>query len=286
MNHDPVSDADTPPIAHAEAKAGALLLLALVLAVGFVVFVMAARGVFQAQQHLVLIADNSEGVSVGMDMTFSGFAIGRVTRITLGDDGKAHLHVDVPVDHARWLRTSSVFTLERGLVGGARLRAFSGILTDPPLEEGARREVLTGDLAASLPPLLFSAQQLLDNLGEITAADGALQQSLNHLRTFSAALNGRHGALGAVLGSEAEARKLLAALDTARRLLEDARRSLQTLDAVLLDIRAVSGETREATQDLAGLRAEIDTNLRVVGGMIDELSKKWPFARQRTLELP
>ena len=33
----------------------------------------AMRGAFEPTQRLVLIADDSEGVSVGMDMTFSAF---------------------------------------------------------------------------------------------------------------------------------------------------------------------------------------------------------------------
>ncbi len=38
---------------------------------------------FESTQQLVLTADDSEGVSVGMDMNFSGFPIGRVSRIEL-----------------------------------------------------------------------------------------------------------------------------------------------------------------------------------------------------------
>ena len=40
-----------------------------------------------AEQRLVLIADDAEGVNVGLDMTFAGFPIGRVTRVELGADG-------------------------------------------------------------------------------------------------------------------------------------------------------------------------------------------------------
>ena len=103
---------------------------------------MYARGVFEPTQHLVLVAENSEGVVVGMDMTFSGFPIGRVRRVELGADGNVRIVVDVPQKEAHWLRTTSVFTLVRGLVGGTNLRAYSGILTDPPLPDGAVRTVL------------------------------------------------------------------------------------------------------------------------------------------------
>jgi len=39
-------------------------------------FMCCTRGVFEARQRLTLVADNAEGVSIGMDFTFSGFPSG------------------------------------------------------------------------------------------------------------------------------------------------------------------------------------------------------------------
>lgn len=274
------------PITHPEAKAVGLLLVTLALVAAFVVYVMNARGVFEDNQHLLLVAENSEGVAVGMDLTFSGFPIGRVTRIELGDDGKAHIHLDIPRRDARWLRSSSVFTLERGVVGGARLRAYSGILDDPALEDGARREVLIGDASSGVPELVSTMHRLIANVERLTAEDAALSVTLDNLRQFTAALNGRHGALGALLGNEKDVGRVIAALEQSRQLLTDARTSLQKVDAALVDVKAITGNARAATEDLDALRNEVDLNLRKVSGLIDDLNRKWPFARERKLELP
>ena len=139
---------DPPPVKNLEIKAALLLLLMLALVVGSALYVLYARGAFERTQRLVLIADDSEGVVVGMDMTFAGFPIGRVARIELGVDGNARILIDVPRKDARWLRESSIFTMERALVGGTRIRAYSGLLSDPPLPDGAERTVLRGDTAA------------------------------------------------------------------------------------------------------------------------------------------
>src|SRR5215213_6292160 len=116
-------------------RAGMLLGLTLVVATMFLLYVLYARGAFEATQRLTLISDNAEGVGVGMDLSFSGFPIGRVNRIALGDDGRARIEIRVPVKDARWLKQSSIFTLERGIVGGARIRAFTGNLQDAPLAD-------------------------------------------------------------------------------------------------------------------------------------------------------
>lgn len=275
-----------PVIPHAEAKAAGLLLLTLLLIATFVVYVMTARGVFDESQRLVLIAENSEGVAVGADLTFSGFPIGRVVRIELGDDGKAHIHVDVPLHDARWLKTSSIFTLERGVVGGAKLRAFSGVLEDPPLEDNARRDVLIGDAAAGVPELVATMHKLIGNLERLSSEQSPLSASLDNVQQFTAALNGKHGALGALLGNEKDVARVIASLEQTRLMLGEARASLQKLDAALVDVKAITGNTREATEDLDALRAEIDLNLRKVSGLVDDLNRKWPFARERELKLP
>ena len=112
-----------PPVANLEFKA-LLLLIFMALLVGCsALYVLYARGAFESTQKLVLLSDDSEGVVVGMDLTFAGFAIGRVRRIELADDGRARIIVDVPTKDAHWLRTSSVFTLVRGLVGSTNIRA-------------------------------------------------------------------------------------------------------------------------------------------------------------------
>ena len=71
--------------ANIEWKARLLIVFMLVLVASSVLFVLFARGAFDATQKLVLMADDSEGVVIGMDLTFSGFPIGRVQRIELAE---------------------------------------------------------------------------------------------------------------------------------------------------------------------------------------------------------
>ena len=58
------------------------------------------------------------------------------------------------------------------------------------------------------------------------------------------------------------------------------------LRPIVDDAKAISGNVRGASEDLDALRAEVDLNLRKVSGMVDELNRKWPFAREQKLELP
>lgn len=309
----------TPP--HLEFKA-TLLLAALLLMIGAAALYLSyARGAFENTQLLVLVADDSEGVSVGMDITFAGFPVGRVRRTELAADGNVHILVDVPVKDARWLRTSSVFTLVRSLVGGTNIRAYSGVLSDPPLPDGAVRNVLRGDATAEVPRLMAEARQLLQNLNTMSAEGSAVNGSLANLKTFTDKLNAPGGAMGALLGGETQAAKIQTALERTNTLLArldglavkadtqvfgsdglmrdaratvqqlnamllDARASLQKVDAVLAEAKAVGANVNAATTDLGALRANVETSLRNVDGLINELNRKWPFKRDTELKLP
>ena len=303
-----------PGVAHIEAKAIFLMVLLSTLLLGFALYVMYARGVFESTQQLVLVADDAEGVIVGMDLTFSGFPIGRVRRIELSADGKARMVIDVPRQEAHWLRTSSIFTMERGMVGETRIRAFSGMLNDPPLPENSERTVLRGDTAAEIPRLVASARALLENLDNMTRSDASLNTSLAHLGTVTERLSGRYGLLTGVLGSEDKAKKIIDALDRTNTLLAkadsrvfgangmmdgtqaavtqltgvltDVRASLKKVDAVLIEAQAVGSNARVASTDLGALRAEVDVSLRKVNQLVEEVNRKWPFARDTEIKLP
>jgi phospholipid/cholesterol/gamma-HCH transport system substrate-binding protein len=314
-------DAGPRPVRHLEFKAALLLLFTSLLVAGSMLYLLYARGVFEPTQRLVLVADDAEGVVVGMDMTFSGFPIGRVRRVQLAEAGNVHIVVDVPRSDAHWLRTSSVFTLVRGLVGGTTIKAFSGLPTDPPLPDGAERPVLRGDATAELPQVLSAAKQTLENLAAITAQDAALRITLDNLRGTTEKLKGPRGALGAAFGNDADAQKLITALDRANtllarldaltakadtqvfgpdglakearatvvqlnQLLAETRGSLKKVDALLVEAQGIGANVRGATNDLGGLRSEVEANLHKIEGMIDELNRKWPFAKDTEVKLP
>ena len=92
-------------VSHLERKAAALLLLTLALIVGAALYLLYARGAFEPTQSLVLTSDDSEGVTVGMDMTFSGFPIGRVSKLELAPDGNVR-------QLARSIFSDNVFAFE------------------------------------------------------------------------------------------------------------------------------------------------------------------------------
>ena len=298
-----------------EAKAAIVLVMLGLLIAAFVLYVMYARGVFEPTQRLTLVAEDSSGVIPGMDMTFAGFPIGRVRQVDLGDDGKVQITVDVQSKDAKWLRASSVFTLESSIVGETRLRAYTGVLTDAPLPPNSTRTVLRGDATAEIPRIVATARALLENLETMTASGSDVNASLANLSAVTGRMSGRYGVLGGALGGDEEAKKLMEALDRVNAILakadqrvfgkagvmddtqaairqldvvlQDASATLKNVDAVLVEAQAVGANTRAATEDLGALRGEVDASLRKVNRLVEEINRKWPFARSsQEIKLP
>lgn len=316
------------PVRNLELKAIMLLAFTVALIVGAALFLLRARGVFDPKQQLVLVTDNAEGVVAGMDLTFSGFPIGTVKGVSLGETGNVKIRIDVLQKEAKWLRTSSVFTLIKPIIGPTQLRAYSGILTDPPLPDGAERPVLRGDFNEEVGRVIGATKDVLDNLNQLTAQNSDLNHSMANLQVFTEKLQSRSGALHAIFGNEEDARKLVAAVDRANAalaeiqklagngdrlvnhadtrvfgpdgiandaqasvrqlqgLLTDARGSLQRVDSVLKEAQGAVGNVNKATQDLGSLRSEVEDNLLKIEDLINDLNRKWPFAKERKIELP
>jgi phospholipid/cholesterol/gamma-HCH transport system substrate-binding protein len=204
--------------------------------------------------------------------------------------------------------------MERSLVGDTKIRAYSGILADPPLPDGAERTALRGDASEQIPQVMATMRDLLANLERMSADGSPLNASLDNVRSVTERMKGRYGALGGVLGSDENAKRVFGTLDRANALLEktdarlngrggvmddsqaaikqlndllrESRDSLKKVDAVLVEAQAIAANAKVATTDLGTLRTEVDASVRKASQLIDEINSKWPFARDTEVKLP
>ncbi|HNQ03428.1 MAG TPA: MlaD family protein [Thiobacillaceae bacterium] len=324
-----------PLIKNLQFKVGLLLSLTVLLALGLVFYGLYARGLFEPTQTLNLTAPDAEGVSVGMPVSFSGFPIGEVKKMDLSEDGKVLIEVAIPKRDAKWLRHNSQFTLEKGLIGSARIKAHTADLRERPLVDGATLPLLTGEDPTDIAVIKQRVQTLLDNVVAMTQAEAPINRTLGHVETMTGRMAGEYGVLGGVMGSPEKARQVVKIIEqantlmgnvngislkvdgmlakadtqvfgpdgvmdhtrqsvaTVNRMLGEVRESLKKADAILAsaqtasaDVAVITGNVKEATTDMAQLRVEIDDSVRKVNHLINEINKKWPFARDVEIRTP
>jgi hypothetical protein len=127
-------------------------------------------------------------------------------------------------------------------------------------------------------------------------------------------MTGEYGVLEGLLGSPEKARQVTDSLENLRALtarlddlaaktdqwlyaqdgtaekvqlmLSDAQSSLKKMDALMANAVEISADVKEGTQDIASLRAEIDDAVRKANALVNEINKKWPFAREPEVTLP
>ncbi len=324
-----------PSVKYLGVKVGAVLTLIPVIAIGLLLYALYARGVFDRTQGLTLIAPDADGVVVGMPIMFSGFPIGKVSSMALDELGRVRIEVRIKVKDARWLRESSAFSLEKQILGGAKIRAVSPKMQDPELLAGAERQLVSKDAAQDIPQVIARANSILQNVDEIIRPDSSFNQTLANLKSVTERMAGEYGVLGGVTGSPDQAKKVLDTVDSVNALLaslkgvtaradgvlaktddrmfgqggvmDEAKRSVTQLNTILTDardslkkadevlataqattteIKNAASNVKDATTDLGALRTEVDGSIRKVNGLIDEINRKWPFARKTQIKLP
>jgi phospholipid/cholesterol/gamma-HCH transport system substrate-binding protein len=324
-----------PRIKHLGIKVGVILGLIPVLVIGLLLYSLYARGIFDRTQGLTLLAADADGVAEGMPIMFAGFPIGQVSSMRLDESGRVRIEVRIKVKDARWLRTSSAFSLEKQFFGGAKIRVVTPRMQDAELPPGSERPLLTKDAAQDMPQVIARANSILQSVEEIVRPDSVFNRSLVDLKLVTERMAGEYGMIGGLTGSPEQAKKVMATVDsvntmlaslkgvTARAdsvlakadttmfseggvmeqaaksmaqlnaILADARASLKQADAVLataqataIEFNGAAANVKDATTDLGALRAEVDDSLRKVSGLIDEINRKWPFARQTQIKLP
>jgi phospholipid/cholesterol/gamma-HCH transport system substrate-binding protein len=93
--------------------------------------------------------------------------------------------------------------------------------------------VLRGDTTEEIPRMVATLRAVLENVQEMTGSGGSLQASLQNVRTLTERMSGKSGALGAVLGSDDEARKLVSTIDRANELIASLGGVTRKLDGML-----------------------------------------------------
>src|SRR3954463_8638169 len=273
-------------------RVGLLAGLAVVLGVGFLAYALYARGVFEDTQHLTLVAENGEGVGIGMDLSFSGFPIGRVKRLALDEQGRARIEIDVPRKDAHWLRETTIFTLERGLVGAARIRAYTANLRDPALADGAVRNVLRGDTSEEIPRMVATLRGALENVEQMTGTGGNLQLALGDVRSVTARAAGQYGVLGMLLGNEEDARKLVTTLDRANAILTSVDSLIGKTDKLMLKTEerlfsqggVIAGSER-AVEQLNNVLTDVRANLKRADQILADVEVTSANAKAATTDL-
>jgi phospholipid/cholesterol/gamma-HCH transport system substrate-binding protein len=256
-------------------KVGLFAAASLLLAGAFVVYLLHARGFFEETFHLQLAAASAEGVAPGVPVVFSGIEIGRVTTLGLNEEGGIIIHATFFKRNAKWLKENSTFTLDKPIVGGAKIRVDSPDLNAPALPDDATVLLLTSDISKELPALVERVKAVLDNVEHLTRKDGEITATLANLQTVTGRMTGEYGMLEGILGSPEKARAVTDSLDNIRALVGRLDRLALKVDGMavktdqwLFAPAGVAEQTHEALAQIRLMLNDAQSSLKKADAMM------------------
>lgn len=284
-----------------EWKVGIFLLISIVSVMAGFAYLANKKGVFERGHTVILHSRTGDGLTVGMNLHFSGFKIGKITELELSPEGLVVVKISVPTRHLKWLRTDSVFVLERPILGSPKLSVKTENMSSPPLDPEARPMITEvsdiNETIKRLEPLLEKVSHILGNIETITGTMAqkhsllemaindreaviAVQETLKNTRQITADASSLLARTGEELyGPYGIKPEIL-------NVLKEVVVNLKKTEVVLDNVITVSANAARSTKDLELLRKDIDRAVYSINGLIDELNRKIPFPSEKKVELP
>lgn len=254
---------------------GLLLIISAVMLLFLLRIYQQTAAPFKETIHLSSTMPRADGLAINAPVTLAGLKVGRVTGIELSEDNRVRLELEVERKYAPRLRTDSVATLVKPLIGSASVDIRPGSAEQAALTEGNQLPSIVSpdinDIIATLPGKLEKVDVALNNLAALsadlrrlsqaaTAGDSSLEKTLIHLQSTArhaenaaGKLNGTLDETRATIRSIGEAAgKTNLALDDIRagtlRFAPIAEKAEQTMDDLLILSRELRGVAPQIPQ--------------------------------------
>ena len=283
-----------PKFKHLETVVGAFLIAALAAVVSMVVVIGMEKDLFAEKYHLRFRTESGSGFTQGMPVKLSGFRIGRIKKISLDEQAKVVVRMQIDRKYRKWIRADSIATLlKEGFVGDSVLNISVGSPGSPmlpdddfiPFTEEKGLNELAREFSDSVKSVLLEVR---GTVAYINDPKGDIKQTLANIRQLSASLEEtrRHadallltttdglGRVGPVMDN------LATALDNVGRrlpfLLDRMEGTLSNTERISLEVRKAAEKAAPRVPHLLGGAEELveDTD-DVVKGM----KRMWPFRK-------
>ena len=306
-------------------RVGLFLFMSVVMIVGFIVFILIRKNVFTNHIYFTLSSSTGEGISEGMPLLFSGFEIGKVEKFELDNSGTVLVLIKVPEEHALRINKSSVFTLERPLIGSSRFIVTTPNFNETPADRDYVFETKMVDdineVIKKLQPMVETIDEIATNLKTLTDEKSHLNKTLVHVEKITGDLAQKRGIIEMMAGDKAaatqfregvahlnnslgeietlvsNANKTLVKADDQilgdegtlskiNLIVEDVNKKMADLDILIASLIKSGENLQEGTKDMDVLRKDLDSIINSVNSMVKDVRSVLPTTQDKEIKLP
>lgn len=284
-----------------ELKVGIFLVISAILIAISLVYVAYKKGFFSESHEFYLYSSSGDGLTEGTPLVFSGFQIGKVTKLDLSDEGLVLITLQTPKEHAKWIRESSSFMLDNPLIGFPKIIVQTNDFHAPILTKSKTVQVQKGygvnEAIQKIQPLIERAEIIVRNVESTTnmMADktsvAAMMSGNNESGLEMQRIIKKSSELSSVLHTLVDRADRIAQ-NTNEQLYGDngmvleMRSSLKKLDEILVNGRKITADTAATTDDLVLLRSDVEQTIQSANSLLHEIEAKIPMKTQKEVTLP
>lgn len=289
-------------------RVGLFVVVTVLLITAFVGYVAYKKDVFSKVYTFTFSSKSGEGFSEGMPLVFSGFEIGKVQSLELNEKGVVLIKIKVPERHVKWIRSDTIFILDRPLIGSAKIVVYTENLNSPVLSTDMVPEIYPVDsineaiqkvqpILKKIDTILANSVKITTNLSgketllEMATGDRESVKSINELLKKSKDIGYK---LDSILK---KADSLTAKTDEGifgadgllpliRTMLKDIIGKLEKLNATINDLPEISSNVSKSTGDLDKLRQDIDATIDSSNELLKNIDRILPGKKEREINLP
>ncbi|MEI8172657.1 MAG: MlaD family protein [Deltaproteobacteria bacterium] len=284
-----------------EFKVGVFVVITTLLILTSVLYIAYSKGFFSKEYTFTISSKSGEELTEGMPVYFSGFKIGRIEKLELSDQGLVLVKIKIPDQHVKWIKSSSIFSINKPLIGSSKLIVTTPNLNSPALSPQNIPEIVRIDnideTIKRVQPTLEKVDKVVSNIEKITA-NLAKKDSIVEM------VVGDPESARSIRESIKTTKDILVKVDTllaktddqvygsdgvlllVRKILKDFILKLEKMNTALDNVTKMSSDAADSTKDLKLLRTEIDSTVNAIGNLVNEIDKKIPFKKEPEIKLP
>lgn len=284
-------------IRQADRIVGLFIVLSAVLLAAGIVVVGANQRWFSKDYHFHARFASASNITVGMPLTLRGFQIGKINKISLGEDNQVDVELVVFDTYYPKVTENSLIELSVSPIGlGTALLFHPGRSTDPlppgstlPRADSEEGQRIIDENLADIPPrddtitkLLGSVGPLVDNLGRTVTNLNRTITEINKAITGQGGTNELSGIISGVNGAIADVDRLVLevgkgandVLDTANEIADSVVKTTASLEKTATNVEALTSQMTDPyglVPKLLGAEGSIKTLLDDKNALYDSI---------------
>lgn len=221
-------------------KVGLFVIITTLLLMATISYMAYKKGVFEKVYTYTLSSKSGDGLTTGMPVVFSGFNIGKVENLELNEEGVVIIKINIPKRHVKWIRSDSLFALDKPLIGPPKITVTTENLSSPELSPKDIVEITTindiNEIIKKIHPILDMVNRIATNIEKISTnlADpkGDVNKILRNTEKLTANLSGKPSLLEMAVGDQETVQSLYAAMKSTKGITSQVQETLKKIDTM------------------------------------------------------